>query len=111
MPEEKRVFTPNRTYDVQVKIKNLDYTNDMIRIGIGSSLSTAYQVVTLVMSVDPNDVIIEDVFGGEPIKLGITLHREQIYPGPRIDIELNGNKHILKGRYCQCLRIDIGYGG
>lgn len=88
MPEEQRVYSPDRSYDIQVKIKNLDYTNDMIRITVGSSLSTAYQVVTLVMMVDPNDILVEDLFGGEPIKLNITLLREQQYPGPRIDIEL-----------------------
>lgn len=88
MPEPKRVFTPSRTYDVQVKIKNLDYTGDMISVGFGSSLSTAYQVITLTMSIDPNDVIVEDIFGGEPIKLAITLHADQVYPGPRIDVEL-----------------------
>ena len=88
MPERQRVYTPNRTYDIQVKIKDLDYTNDMISVNLASSLSTAYQVVTLAMSIDPNDVIIEDLFGGAPIKLSITLHREQIYPGPRIDIDL-----------------------
>jgi len=88
MPEEKRVFTPSESYDLQVKIKDLDYTNDMTNIVFGSSLSTAYQVVTLTMQIDPNDVIVEDIFGGEPIKLSITLLREQSYPGPRIDIEL-----------------------
>jgi hypothetical protein len=33
------------------------------------------------------------------------IHRLQVLP------ELNGNQHSLKGRYCQCLRIDIGYAG
>jgi len=88
MPEEERVYTPNKMYDIQVKIKELDYSNDMISVVFSSSLSTAYQVVALTMSLDPNDVIIEDIFGGEPIKLNITLLREQEYPGPRIDIEL-----------------------
>jgi hypothetical protein len=88
MPEKARTFTPSQTYDIQVKIKGLDYTNDMISVMIGSSLSTAYQVVNLTMSVDPNDVIVEDLFGGEAIKLSITLLGEQEYPGPRIDMEL-----------------------
>ena len=88
MPEKERVYTPSRTYDVQVKIKDLDYTNDLIRVMFDSSLSTAYQVVSMVMSLDPNDVIVEEIFGGAPIKLSITLHREQVYPGPRIDVEL-----------------------
>lgn len=88
MPEKERVFTPSQTYDVQVKIKGLDYTNDIINVVVGSSLSTAYQIVNLSMSVDPNDVIIEDLFGKEAIKLSITLLGEQQYPGPRIDMEL-----------------------
>ena len=88
MPEKARAFTPSQTYDIQVKIKGLDYTNDMISVMIGSSLSTAYQIVNLTMSVDPNDVIVEDLFGGEAIKLSITLLGEQEYPGPRIDMEL-----------------------
>jgi hypothetical protein len=88
MPERERVFTPSRSYDIQIKIKELDYTNDTVSVVFASSLSTAYQVVTLTMSLDPNDIITEDIFGGHPIKMSITLHREQIYPGPRIDVEL-----------------------
>lgn len=88
MPEKTRVFIPSRLYDLQVKIKDLDYTSDITNIIVNTSLSTAYQVVTLTMSIDPNDVIVEEIFGGEPIKLGITLLRENKYPGPRVDIEL-----------------------
>lgn len=88
MPERERVFTPSRSYDIKITIKDLDYTNDTIKVNFASSLSTAYQVVTLTMSLDPNDIIVEDIFGGQPIKMSITLHREQIYPGPRIDVEL-----------------------
>ncbi len=88
MPEKDRVFTPSRLYDLQVKIKDLDYTNDVINVMINSSLSTAYHVITLTMNIDPNDIIIEELFGGEPINIGITLIRENKYPGPRIDFEL-----------------------
>jgi len=88
MPEKDRVFTPSRLYDLQVKIKDLDYTNDVINIMINSSLSTAYYVVTLTLSIDPNDIIIEELFGGDPINIGITLIRENKFPGPRLDMEL-----------------------
>ncbi len=88
MAEKERVYTPNRLYDLQVKIKDLDYTNDVISVVLSSSLSTAYQVVTLTFHIDPSEVIVEDLFGQDPIKLNITLLREQEYPGPRIDIEL-----------------------
>ena len=88
MPETEQSFIPNKLYEIKVKIKNLDYTNDLVEVRFASSLSTAYQVIDLIFFLDPNDVIIQDIFGGEPIKLAITLFREQNYPGPRIDVEL-----------------------
>jgi hypothetical protein len=88
VPEQESVYTPNKMYEVKVKIKDLDYTNDLISLTLSSSLSTAYQVIELMFSLDPNDIITEDIFGGEPIKLTITLYREQDYPGPQVDIEL-----------------------
>lgn len=88
MPETSRVFTPSRTYDVQIKIKDQDYTNDVVFVEISSSLSTAYQVIKIVFNVDPTDILTQDIFGGNPIKLSITLLRQSKYPGPRIDFEL-----------------------
>lgn len=88
MTEKETFFTPNKMYEIKVKIKELDYTNDVTHVVLASSLSTAYQVIDITFFLDPSDVIIEEVFGGEPIKLSITLLREQNYPGPRIDIEL-----------------------
>jgi hypothetical protein len=90
MPEKPTEvgYTSNKMYEVKVMIKELDYTNDLIEIVLSSSLSTAYQVIDVTLMLDPNDIIIQDIFGGEPIKLSITLMREQDYPGPRIDIEL-----------------------
>jgi len=88
MAETKQVYQPNKLYNIKVKIKDLDYTNDTIEVQFTSSLSTAYQVVEITFLLDPNDIIIEDIFGGEPIKLEITLYREQDYPGPSIAVDL-----------------------
>jgi len=88
MAEPKAYYKQNRLYDLIVKIKDLDYTNDLVSVDLSSSLSTSYQVVDLVFSLDPNDVIIEEIFGGEPIKLSIILYRESTFPGPKLDIEL-----------------------
>jgi hypothetical protein len=71
MPEPKRVFTPTRGYDIQLKIKELDYTNDLRSVRIVSAINTAYQIVTMSISLDPNDLILEDVMGKEPLKLSI----------------------------------------
>jgi hypothetical protein len=88
MPEESRVFTPSQTYDIQIKIKDLDYTNDVVYVELKSSLTTAYQIIQIVFSLDPTDILNQDIFGSEPIKMSITLLRESAFPGPRIDLEL-----------------------
>ncbi len=47
MAEKKRVLTPTRGYDIQLKIKDLDYTNDLRSVRIVSAINTAYQIVIL----------------------------------------------------------------
>jgi hypothetical protein len=90
MPEKPTevVYTPNQLYVIKVIIKDLDYTNDIIDVTFTSSLSTAYQVIDITFSLDPTDIIVEDIFGGEPIKLTITLTREQGFPGPSLEVDL-----------------------
>jgi hypothetical protein len=73
MPEPKRHFLQSRAYDLQLQIKDLDYTHDLTGVQIISSLSTAYQIIKLHLLVDPRDVIVEDIFGKTPIKLRIRL--------------------------------------
>lgn len=90
MPEKPSevAYIPNQLYIIKVVIKDLDYTNDLLDVVFTSSLSTAYQVIDITLNLDPNDVIIEDIFGGEPIKMTITLNRESEFPGPSLDLEL-----------------------
>lgn len=90
MPEQKRVLTPSRGYDFQVKIKDLDYTNDLRSVRIVSSIASAYQIVLLDISLDPNDLILEDVIGKEPIKLSIKLigRGQENIPLEHVDMEL-----------------------
>ena len=99
MPEELNqggaTFIPLETYELKVTIKDLDYSSDLITARLRSSLSTGYQVVDLGFSIDPNDIIVEDLYGGAPIKLSIVLLREQGIQGERIDLELM----LLKGDF------------
>lgn len=90
MPEEKRGYTPSRSYDFQLKIKNLDYTNDLRKIRIVSSFVGAYPIITIDMSLDPNDIILDNIFGKEPMKLSIRLlsRQEERIPLEQIDMEL-----------------------
>ncbi len=88
MPEKKRVQTPTRGYDIQLKIKDLDYTNDLRSVRIVSAINTAYQIVTISISLDPNDLILEDVMGKEPLKLSVKLLGRQIEKLPLEDIQM-----------------------
>lgn len=92
MPQKsnERTFTPSRSYDVQLKIKDLDYTNDLRRVRIVSSLNGAYQIVTIDISLDPNDIILENIFGKEPMYLQIKLigHGIAMIPTEHIELEL-----------------------
>lgn len=88
MPSE-RYYVPTRGYDIQMTIKNLDFTNDLRSVTIVSSLSTAYQVVLLELLADPSDFILQDIFGTDPIKLNIRyLGQQGIPPMEQVDLEL-----------------------
>ncbi len=76
MPEnvqDKRSLRPSRGYDIQLFIKDKDYSADLVKVKIISSLLTAYQTVTLDLFLDPNDIILDKLFGKDPIKLRVTL--------------------------------------
>jgi len=76
MPEnvqDKRAFHPSRGYDIQLFIKNKDYSSELVKVKIISSLLTAYQTITLDLLIDSNDVVLDKLFGKDPIKLRISL--------------------------------------
>lgn len=79
---------PTRTYELEVSIRDKDYTQDLVGLTILNSLSSAYPIVSLSFLVDPNDVIINDLFGEDPIKLSITLLGYKGIPGPKVDFDL-----------------------
>lgn len=88
MPEQERKYTPTRNYDIQCKIKNLDYSGDIYSVRVVSSLSTAYQIVILQLYLDPADIILEDLLGDEPIYLTIRLLEQDEQLVEQIDFEL-----------------------
>ena len=71
MPESsgQRIVTPNQSYDIQMIIGDLDYSNDLTRIQIVSSINTAYQIVTIDLTLDQQDVLYKRLYGKDPIKL------------------------------------------
>lgn len=69
MPEKKKKNIPSQTYDIEIKIKDLDYTNDLRSLKIISSLASPYPVFEFTLVVDPDDVVLEGLFGEDIIKL------------------------------------------
>jgi len=71
MPDSngQRIVTPNQSYDIQMVIGDLDYSNDLTRIQIVSSINTAYQIVTIDLTLDQQDILYKRLYGKDPIKL------------------------------------------
>ena len=73
MANKSRYYTPTRTYEFEVKIGDLDYTPDLYKITIFTSIDIPYQSFILEFFFDPNDIIIEKIYGQTPIKLTARL--------------------------------------
>lgn len=86
MPEKKRVYTPVHSYDIQLKIKQLDYSNDLRSVRIVSAISAPYQIITLELSLDPNVLTLGEIFGKDPFKLSIRLIGREYEKIPQEDI-------------------------
>lgn len=71
MPEKNKVLVPTRSYDLKLMIEDLDYTNDLDRVRIISTVNAPYQVIILELLLDQNDIMAKKLFGREPLKLTI----------------------------------------
>jgi hypothetical protein len=69
MAQKSRYWSPSRTYEFEVKIGKLDLTPDLYKISVLTSIEVPYQTVILDLFLDPNDVIIEQLYGQTPIEL------------------------------------------
>jgi len=66
-------WTPDITYRVELIIDGKSYTQELVRLKIRSSMEIPYQSVDLYLSVDPGDIIQNQLFGQNSITLQITL--------------------------------------
>ena len=75
MPQEvgKRTFVLEHSYDMQLVIGDKDYSSDLRRIQIVNNLAGGYPVITMDLSLDPDDVILNRIYGKEPMKLTFRL--------------------------------------
>jgi hypothetical protein len=67
--KKSRYWTPTRTYELELKIGKQDYTNDLYKVSIISSIEVPYQSIILELFLDPNDIILEKIYGQTSIKL------------------------------------------
>lgn len=88
MPEKERNFIPENTFDVNVKIKDLNYTNDLSNVRILSSILSPYQIVELNLLLDPNDIILENLYGKDPIKVNLRVKGKGDELLEQIDLDL-----------------------
>lgn len=83
-------YEPSRSYKIKLTIKDKDYSSDLNSIRIVSSITAAYPIFTLSIAVDPNDIVLDNIFGKNPLKLQINLigRGDQIIPLENITVDL-----------------------
>lgn len=95
---EKQQFKFNKTYDIELIIKDLDYSMDILKVDIYNSLATAYPVYEILLMIDSDDIAIEKLYGDDSMRLIITLKAyegEMGMAGPKYEFGLM----LLKGDF------------
>jgi len=64
---------PDVTYDFSLRIGEEDYSTDLVRVQLQSSITTPYQHIILDVFMDPRDILKDSLFGQQPIKLIIKM--------------------------------------
>lgn len=83
-----RRYSPGRSYDFQIKIKDTDYTQDLYRVQIATSVTSPYQVIILDLFIDPQDIIAESLYGKNKIKLDVRLLQQSKEVAEHVGFEL-----------------------
>jgi hypothetical protein len=81
-------WTPSTTYDFDLRIADKDYSNDLVSVGIRSAVNTPYQNFTLDLYLDATDILIDELYGQNPIKLSIKLMGEVSWPQQTVEFDL-----------------------
>lgn len=88
MPDRERKSIPQRTYDISVTIKGIDYTSDLIGVRIVTSLTSPYPIVELDLLLDSNDIILEELYGEDPIRVRVRTNGAGNELLEQIDLDL-----------------------
>ena len=87
--DRNRYWSPSRTYEFELKIGKVDLTPDLVSVTILTSIDIPYQTFILQITIDPNDVILEKIYGQTPLKLTSRLYAtSQAVTQEQIDFEL-----------------------
>ena len=88
MANNDRKSIPKKTYDVAITIKGNDYTPDLIGVQLLTSLLSPYPIVELDLLLDSNDIILEELYGEDPIKVNLRTHGAGDELLEQIDLDL-----------------------
>jgi hypothetical protein len=88
MASKNRYWIPSRTYDFQLSIKGEDYTVELQRVNIASSITSPWQTIILNLKMDSNDMILGKIYGQDPIELNIRTLGSNGLPTEEIKIDL-----------------------
>ena len=67
--DNSRYWSPNRTYEFELKIGKIDLTPDLYSLTILTSVDLPYQTFLLQIFLDPKDIILDEIYGQKPLKL------------------------------------------
>jgi len=80
MAQKSRYWTPDTTYNIILKVGNIDLTPDLVSLRIITSIDLPYQTFMLQLFYDPNSMILNEIYGQKPIKLIINLLATNRFP-------------------------------
>jgi len=80
MAQRSRYWTPDTTYNIILKVGNVDLTPDLVSLRIITSIDLPYQTFILQLFYDPNSMILNEIYGQKPIKLIINLLATNRFP-------------------------------
>jgi hypothetical protein len=88
MTERSRYWVPSRTFELILKIGSKDFTNDIVELTILTSIALPYQTFLFKVYLDPNDIILDKIYGQIPIELQVILLATEAYPQEETKFEL-----------------------
>jgi len=80
--------SPQQTYRFEIYIGSRDLSHDLYLFNIITSVQSPYQTFELGFVLDQNDIILDKIFGQDPIKLAVILETETGSEFFRTDFEL-----------------------